>query len=47
MGHSFFSMTAAWLNFVNGSGGMRSDGQCLSFSLSLTARWKNYQFRVL
>ncbi len=41
------SMAAAWLNVVYGFGGMRSDGPTLSFSPSLPARWKGFQFRVL
>lgn len=41
------SMAAAWMNIVYGFGGMRSDGDVLSFNPILPSRWKSYTFRVL
>ncbi|HKL86403.1 MAG TPA: glycosyl hydrolase family 65 protein, partial [Treponemataceae bacterium] len=40
------SIAAAWVNIVYGFGGMRSDGEVLSFSPSLPAQWKSYEFRI-
>ena len=40
------SMAAAWLNVVYGFGGMRSDGDRLSFAPSVPKAWKSFSFRV-
>ncbi len=41
------SMAGAWMNIVYGFGGMRSDGNTLTFSPSLPKRWKSFGFRIL
>jgi maltose phosphorylase len=41
------SMAAAWLNVVYGFGGMRSDGDRLSFNPSLPAAWKSFSFQIV
>lgn len=41
------SIAAAWMNIVYGFGGMRSDGERLSFQPSLPERWTSYSFQVL
>jgi maltose phosphorylase len=41
------SIAAAWMNIVYGFGGMRSDGERLSFQPSLPERWNEYSFQVL
>ncbi len=40
------SIAAAWMNIVYGFGGMRSDGELLSFAPSIPAHWKGYSFEV-
>jgi maltose phosphorylase len=40
------SIAAAWMNIVYGFGGMRSDGEFLSFNPSIPAHWKGYSFEV-
>jgi maltose phosphorylase len=40
------SIAAAWMNIVYGFGGMRSDGEMLSFAPSIPAHWKGYSFQV-
>jgi maltose phosphorylase len=40
------SIAAAWMNIVYGFGGIRSDGEMLSFSPSIPAHWKGYSFQV-
>jgi maltose phosphorylase len=40
------SIAAAWMNIVYGFGGMRSDGELLSFHPCIPAHWKAYSFRV-
>jgi maltose phosphorylase len=40
------SIAAAWMNIVYGFGGMRSDGEILSFDPSIPAHWKGYSFQV-
>ena len=40
------SIAAAWMNIVYGFGGMRSDGDMLSFHPSIPARWNAYSFQV-
>ncbi len=40
------SMAAAWLNVVYGFGGMRSDGDRLSFTPSVPKTWRSFSFRV-
>ncbi|MNI45410.1 Alpha,alpha-trehalose phosphorylase [compost metagenome] len=41
------SIAAAWMNIVYGFGGMRSDGERLSFAPALPDRWTSYSFHVL
>jgi maltose phosphorylase len=41
------SIAAAWMNIVYGFGGMRSDGELLSFNPTIPAHWKGYSFQVL
>lgn len=41
------SMAGTWLNIVYGFGGMRSDGDILSFKPSSCIAWKNFTFRIL
>ncbi|MBN2390544.1 MAG: family 65 glycosyl hydrolase [Anaerolineae bacterium] len=40
------SIAAAWMNIVYGFGGMRSDGELLSFNPSIPAHWQGYSFEV-
>jgi len=40
------SIAAAWMNIVYGFGGMRSDGDLLSFSPSIPKDWNGYSFRI-
>lgn len=40
------SIAAAWMNIVYGFGGMRSDGELLSFDPSIPAHWNAYSFQV-
>jgi maltose phosphorylase len=40
------SIAAAWMNIVYGFGGMRSDGDVLSFNPSIPAHWDRYSFQV-
>lgn len=40
------SIAAAWMNIVYGFGGMRSDGNELSFAPSLPEQWKGYSYKV-
>lgn len=40
------SIAAAWMNIVYGFGGMRSDGEILSFQPSIPPHWKGYSFQV-
>ncbi len=40
------SMAAAWMNMVYGFGGMRSDGDILSFKPSIPRNWKKYSFTI-
>ncbi|MFD1905423.1 glycosyl hydrolase family 65 protein [Paenibacillus rhizoplanae] len=41
------SIAAAWMNIVYGFGGMRSDGDCLSFRPVLPKQWTAYSFQVM
>jgi maltose phosphorylase len=41
------SIAAAWMNIVYGFGGMRSDGEILSFNPTIPEHWKSYSFQVL
>lgn len=41
------SLSAAWMNLVYGFGGMRSDGERLSFEPCIPRKWKSYSYRVL
>ncbi|MDF2484131.1 MAG: Kojibiose phosphorylase [Herbinix sp.] len=40
------SIAAAWMNIVYGFGGMRSDGDKLSFEPSIPQAWSGYSFRI-
>jgi maltose phosphorylase len=40
------SIAAAWMNIVYGFGGMRSDGEVLSFQPSIPVHWNGYSFQV-
>jgi len=40
------SIAAAWMNIVYGFGGMRSDGDVLSFKPSIPAHWNGYSFQI-
>jgi maltose phosphorylase len=40
------SIAAAWMNIVYGFGGMRSDGEVLSFKPSIPEHWNGYSFQV-
>ena len=40
------SIAAAWMNIVYGFGGMRSDGDILSFCPSIPKTWSSYSFRI-
>jgi maltose phosphorylase len=41
------SLAAAWMNVVYGFGGMRSDGELLSFSPTMPGHWRSLSFRLL
>ncbi len=41
------SMSAAWMNIVYGFGGMRTDGEIISFAPSIPKEWKSYSFKIL
>lgn len=41
------SMAAAWLNMVCGFGGMRCDGEILTFKPLIPKKWKSLSFRIL
>jgi maltose phosphorylase len=40
------SIAAAWMNIVYGFGGMRSDGDLLSFSPSIPSAWNGYSYCI-
>src|SRR5512138_1099684 len=40
------SIAAAWMNIVYGFGGMRSDGEMLSFHPAIPAHWNGYSLQV-
>jgi maltose phosphorylase len=40
------SIAAAWMNIVYGFGGLRSDGELLSFDPSIPRHWNRYSFQV-
>lgn len=40
------SIAAAWMNIVYGFGGMRADGELLSFTPSVPESWNLYSFRI-
>jgi maltose phosphorylase len=40
------SIAAAWMNIVYGFGGMRSDGETLSFNPTIPEHWISYSFQV-
>jgi maltose phosphorylase len=41
------SMAAAWLLMVYGFGGMRSDGDLLTFRPSIPGNWEGFSFRLI
>lgn len=41
------SIAAAWMNIVYGFGGMRCDGDGLSFHPSIPKEWNGYSFRIV
>jgi maltose phosphorylase len=41
------SLAGAWVNIVYGFGGMRSDGEILSFNPSIPKAWRSYSFRIV
>lgn len=41
------SIAAAWMNIVYGFGGMRSDGEILSFSPTIPDGWNSFSFKIL
>ena len=41
------SMAATWMNVVYGFGGMRSDGDRISFRPVMAKMWKAFSFRIL
>jgi maltose phosphorylase len=41
------SIAAVWMNIVYGFGGMRSDGEMLSFNPTIPAHWQGYTFQVI
>ena len=41
------SMSAAWMNIVYGFGGMRSDGEILTFKPKMPEKWKKYSFTII
>jgi maltose phosphorylase len=41
------SLAGAWINIVYGFGGMRSDGEVLTFNPSIPKIWDSYSFRVV
>jgi maltose phosphorylase len=41
------SIAAAWMNIVYGFGGMRSDGETLSFCPSIPKAWNSYSFHLM
>lgn len=40
------SIAAAWMNIVYGFGGMRADGEGITFQPSIPANWNKYSFRI-
>ena len=40
------SLAGAWMNLVYGFGGMRTDGEELSFEPSLPAKWTAFTYRI-
>ncbi|MCY1712689.1 glycoside hydrolase family 65 protein [Caproiciproducens galactitolivorans] len=41
------SIAAAWMNIIYGFGGMRSDGDILSFHPTIPKQWRSYSFQIL
>ncbi|MCR4650328.1 MAG: family 65 glycosyl hydrolase [Lachnospiraceae bacterium] len=41
------SIAAAWMNIVYGFGGLRSDGELISFNPHIPSKWEGYSFRVV
>jgi maltose phosphorylase len=41
------SIAAAWMNIVYGFGGMRSDGDELSFNPKIPGHWNSYRFQIV
>ena len=40
------SMAAAWMNFIYGFGGLRSDGGSLRISPSIPENWNSFSFKI-
>ena len=40
------SMAAAWMNVIYGFGGMRSDGDVISFNPNIPKKWNSYSFTI-
>jgi maltose phosphorylase len=40
------SAAGVWASMIFGFGGMRTDGEVLSFQPTIPAKWKSYRFRV-
>ena len=41
------SMAAAWMNIVYGFGGMRTDGDILTFAPKMPTKWEGYSFTIV
>lgn len=41
------SMAAAWMNIVYGFGGMRTDGDVLTFAPKMPVKWEGYSFTIV
>jgi maltose phosphorylase len=41
------SMAGAWMNIVQGFGGLRTDSKLLSFAPSLPGKWKSFSFKIM
>ena len=40
------SIAAAWMNIIYGYGGMRSDGEIISFNPTIPEQWRAYSFQI-
>jgi maltose phosphorylase len=41
------SMAGAWMNIVQGFGGLRTDGNTLAFRPSIPSQWKNFTYKMV